>query len=107
MSETRVLRHVVLLGFKEGTSQQKLDEIARRFAALREDIPGISDFEWGTNNSPEGLNDGLSHCFVLSFSSTEARDNYLPHSNHTAFADWAGEWVEKVVVVDYWADRQR
>ena len=103
MSETNKLRHVVMFAFKEGTDAAQIDEIIRRFAALKNLVPGIQALEWGSNNSPEGLNNGLSHCFLLTFGSTEARDAYLPHPDHVAFADWVGEWVETVTVVDYWA----
>ena len=103
MSEPKMLRHVVMFGFKDGMTVDEIDEIIRRFAALENEVPDIEAFECGENNSPEGLNDGLSHCFLLTFATKEARDAYLPHPNHKAFADWVGQWVVKVVVVDYWA----
>tara|TARA_B100002003_G_C13855928_1_gene419301 strand:- start:548 stop:652 length:105 start_codon:yes stop_codon:yes gene_type:complete len=33
----------------------------REFAALEKKIPQIRDFEMGTNNSPENLNNGFAH----------------------------------------------
>ena len=48
------LRHIVMFGFKGGTSDAEIDEIARRFGALADAVPGIEAFEWGANNSPEG-----------------------------------------------------
>ena len=100
---TRALRHVVLFGFKPGTTQPELDEIVTRFLALKTLVPGIEAIEWGVNNSPEGLDQGHSHCFTLTFPSEAARDAYLPHPDHKAFADWAGRWIARVTVVDYWA----
>ncbi len=100
----RQLRHVVLFGFKEETTQRDIAEIARKFAELPALIPGISSFEWGENNSPEGKNQGLSHCFLLTFETEAARDAYLPHPDHVAFATWARHWIERVTVVDYWAN---
>lgn len=97
------LRHVVLFGFKAETSDAEITEIVRRFAALRDLVPDITGFEWGVNESPEGKNQGLTHCFTLTFPSNEARDAYLPHPDHVAFADWVGPWIERVTVVDYWA----
>lgn len=99
---TARLRHIVMFGFKEGTSENEVAEIARRFAALRDLVPGIEAFEWGENNSPEGKSQGLTHCFVLTFASAEARDAYLPHPDHQAFAGFARQWIEKVTVFDYW-----
>lgn len=98
----RQLRHIVLFGFKDRTTRAEVTEIVRRFSELQDLITGISDFEWGENNSPEGKNQGLSHCFILTFDTEDARDAYLPHPDHVAFASWAGQWIEQVTVVDYW-----
>jgi Stress responsive A/B Barrel Domain len=97
------LRHIVMFGFKEGTDDADIDEIVRRFAALGELVPGILDFEWGVNNSPEGKSQGRTHCFTLTFASTDARDAYLPHPDHKAFAGFARPWIDSVTVFDYWA----
>ncbi|MXY34474.1 MAG: Dabb family protein [Boseongicola sp. SB0664_bin_43] len=98
-----MLRHAVMLGFKDGTAQSDIDELVRRFAALQDEVPGIEAFEWGVNNSPEGLAHGLTHFFLLSFATEEARDTYLPHPGHAAFAEWTGQFVEHVTVLDYWS----
>ena len=96
------LRHIVLFGFKAEVEEAGATEIVRRFAALRDEVPGIDGFEWGVNCSPEGLNRGLTHCFTVTFGSSQARDAYLAHPTHVAFAQWARAFVEAVTVVDYW-----
>ncbi len=78
-----------------------LRHVVRRFTALRNLVPGIADFESGLNSSPENLNNGLTHCFVPTFLSTAARDTYLIAPDHVAFADWVGDLVEHVTVVDF------
>jgi hypothetical protein len=65
-------------------------------------IPGIVAYEWGTNVSPEGLNDGFTHCFTLSFAKAEDRDAYLVHPAHQAFVQTLGPCLERSLVVDYW-----
>jgi len=97
------LRHVVLFGFKHSADKAQVDELVTRFRALHGLVPDIDAFEWGTNSSPEGLSHGHSHAFTLTFASEAARDAYLVHPQHQAFADWAGKVVERVLVVDYWA----
>ena len=99
----RRLRHVVLFGWKPWTTEAEIGEIARRFGQLRNDVPGITAFEWGADNSPEGKSGGHSHCFVLTFDSEAARDAYLPHPKHQAFVAFASPWIERALVVDYWA----
>lgn len=95
------LRHVVLFGFKAGTAPEAIETIAAAFARLPEQIDGISHFEWGENVSPEGLDRGLTHCFLLHFVSEAARDAYLVHPAHIAFGKLLEPHLEKVCVIDY------
>ncbi|MDG1572338.1 Dabb family protein [Robiginitalea sp. M366] len=98
-----LLRHVVLFKFKADTPEAKLREIEAAFLELPSKIPQIVHMEWGINNSPEGLNKGLTHGFLLTFRSEADRDAYLPHPDHKAFGEVAGPYIEDVVVLDYWA----
>ncbi len=99
---TARLRHVVLLGFTDDTGPEVIDEVVRRFCALADAIAAIDGFEWGVNASTEGLDHGHSHCFTLTFRSEAARDSYLPHPDHVAFAEFARPHLKTVTVVDYW-----
>ena len=97
-----VLRHVVLFSFKAGASAAQVDRVVADFGTLKDAIPGIESYEWGTNVSPEGLNDGFTHCFTLGFASAEARDGYLVHQAHQDFVATLGACLERSLVVDYW-----
>jgi hypothetical protein len=81
----KVYRHVVLFKFKEGTTEGALQGIERAFAELAAKLPFVRGFEWGHNSSPEGLNHGYTHCFVVTFEDEAGRDVYLPHPEHQAF----------------------
>jgi hypothetical protein len=59
------LRHVVLFGFGDATSPAEIAEVVRRFTGLKALVPGIDSLEWGVNSSPEGLERGHSHAFLL------------------------------------------
>jgi len=96
------LRHVVLFKFKETATEADIKKVEEAFAALPGKIPQIRDYEWGTNNSPEGLSKGFTHCFFLTFDSEEDRATYLPHPDHKAFGGVLGPYLEDVLVVDYW-----
>lgn len=98
-----VLRHVVLFKFKADTPGDTLRNIEKAFYTLPEKIPEIADFEWGLNNSPEGINKGFTHCFVLTFSSEQDRAVYLPHPDHKRFGQILDPWLEDVLVIDYWS----
>ena len=97
------VRHVVVFRFTPEATDTAIAEITHAFRNLEDRIPGIIGFEDGVNNSPEGLNDGFTHVFTLTFESIAARDAYLPHPEHAAFGallDSLGV-VDEVFVVDY------
>ena len=98
----KVLRHVVMFSFKEGSTPEQIKEVTDAFAALPKKITQIKTFEWGTNNSPEDLAQGYTHCFSLSFASEKDRAIYLPHPAHKAFGDVLRPILDKVLVFDYW-----
>ncbi|MFO7847548.1 MAG: Dabb family protein [Balneolaceae bacterium] len=100
---TEQLRHVVLFKFTESSTEDDIQQIEEAFATLPSQIDEIKDFEWGTNNSPEGLDKGFTHSFLVTFDSEEGRDIYLPHPAHQEFVDLVGPHVDDVMVVDYWA----
>ncbi|HEY1017604.1 MAG TPA: Dabb family protein [Sediminibacterium sp.] len=97
-----LLRHVVLFKYKDQSTAADIKKIEQAFRELPSKINLIKDFEFGVNNSPENLNQGLTHCYFLSFSSAKDRDAYLVHPAHKAFTDIAGPHIDKVTVVDYW-----
>lgn len=99
---TELLRHVVLFNFNDTAAEDTIRQIEQAFASLPGKIPEIYSFEWGTNNSPEGLDKGLTHCFFVTFLSEEDRAVYLPHPAHQEFVELIGPYVEDVTVVDYW-----
>ena len=95
------LRHVVLFDFKDGTTEESLKAIETKFTSLPGDISEIVAYEWGTNNSPEGLDDGYSHCFLVSFENEAGRAVYIPHPSHKEFGAMVRPNVEKVLVFDF------
>lgn len=97
-----LLRHVVLFSFKETSSSDDVASVEKAFADLQNKIPQIYGYEWGLNNSPEGLEKGFTHCFFLTFKSEEDRAIYLPHPDHKAFGELLGPHLEDVLVIDYW-----
>jgi len=95
-----MLRHVVLFKFKDDATPDQVKMVENAFRKLPSEIKEIKNFEWGTNNSPENLNQGLTHCFFLSFRSEEDRNAYLPHPAHKAFGAILTPYLDKVVGVD-------
>jgi hypothetical protein len=101
--EGKVLRHAVFFQFKDESTPEQIQAVVDAFAALPAKIPEIIDFQWGTNNSPEGLDDGFTHGFMLTFKDEAGRSTYLPHPAHKGdFADALRPHMKDVFVIDYW-----
>jgi hypothetical protein len=60
------------------------------------------DLKWGTDVSVEGLQQGFTHCFFVSFRSEADRAKYLPHPAHKEFGQILGPHLDKVLVIGYW-----
>jgi hypothetical protein len=95
------VQHIALFRFKPGASADFVQRTSDDLRHLAQVIPGITSFSIGTNNSPEGLADGLTHGFVMTFKDAAARDSYLPHPEHEKFKALVLPYIEKVVVFDY------
>jgi hypothetical protein len=76
------VKHVVVLKLKRTTSEQKVREIFAALDGLRGRIPGLLDFSGGPYTSEEGLHQGFTHGFVMTFADVQSRDAYLPHPEH-------------------------
>lgn len=99
---TKPYRHVVLFQFKADASPEAVKNIEKEFVALKDKISAVVSLEWGKNVSPEGLNDGLTHAFFVTFANKEAIEkNYLHHPAHEEFVSKLKPLLEKAVVVDY------
>ncbi|KAK3350294.1 hypothetical protein B0T25DRAFT_570858 [Lasiosphaeria hispida] len=102
------ITHTVLFQFKD-TSPEDLKAMCERFASLKEGCrhPStgreyIQSVKGGRDNSPEGLQEGLTHAFVLEFASVEHRDWYVKLDPvHAAFMKSIEGVVERAVVVDF------
>ena len=103
-AKTRIpeLRHVVIFKYKPEVTAAQLDEINRAFQNLKIAIPQVKEFERGINNSPEGLNKGFTHCYLITFANEADRDAYLPHPAHKQFVELIGGKLEEAFVFDYW-----
>ncbi len=102
----KVLRHVVMFKFTPTATPAIVQDIENTFKALQAKVPSVKGFEWGTNNSPEGFNEGLTHCFVVSFDDEQGRQAYWDNPAHNDFVNnHLKPYMEKVLVVDYFVNQ--
>lgn len=95
------LRHVVLFTFKAGSTQEEVAGVVRSFNSLHGRVPQVKQMEWGRNISPEGLDQGFTHCFVLTFASEKDLAEYQAHPAHKEFQTVLKPHMDRVFVVDY------
>lgn len=95
------VRHVVQFKFKKDATPEQVQHVIDEFAALKKKIKEVDSLEWGTNVSPEGLNKGFLHCWIVTFRSEADRDTYLHHPQHEAFVAIAKPLLEDVQVIDF------
>lgn len=100
--QDKALRHVVMFGFKPEVTAEQVKAVEDAFGELPSKIDLIKDYEWGTDCSPEGLQQGLTHCFFVTFHSEADRDAYLVHPAHKEFGKVLGNKASAVTVLDYW-----
>ncbi len=94
-------RHYGMFQFKEGVNNAEIDNC---FAVMKDmvgKIPGLMDMEYGPYDSTEGLNDGFTHGFIMTFDSPESREAYLPHPVHERVKEVVIPNLERVVVFDF------
>ena len=97
------LNHVVSFKFKDSATKEQIKEVEEAFRALKTKIPQIQKLQWGVNNSPEGLNKGFTHCWVLTFGADADRDAYLVHPDHKEFGKLLKPFLADVFVIDFWS----
>jgi hypothetical protein len=95
------LRHVALFKFKPECSADDIALVWRTIEAFPSQIPGILELSWGKDVSVEGLSEGFTHSFVLTFENVAARDAYLPHPVHQAAVAIVLPKLERVIVIDH------
>ncbi|OSQ43399.1 Dabb family protein [Thalassospira sp. MCCC 1A01428] len=79
-----MIRHIVLVNFKPDTSEKTIQNLFDRLAALRDQLPGMRDFDASPSVSPENLEQGFNHGICVDFVDEAARDAYLVLPDHKA-----------------------
>jgi hypothetical protein len=101
--KSKEVKHIVVFKYKSTATAAQIEEVTAAFGALKNKISGITSFEYGINNSPENLNKGFTHVYLLTFTDARARDQYLPHPEHKKFGELLGRLgiLEEPFVVDF------
>ncbi len=97
------VHHIVLVKFKPAKSHRAV-ELLVALEQLRSILPGFLALSGGPYASPEGLNQGYSHGFLMTFVDAAARDCYLSHPEHEKVKQGFLPDLENVIAFDFEAD---
>jgi len=95
------VKHIVLLKFQTGITEQQIEQHFSDFLDLTESLPGIEDYVSGANNSSLGKNDGFTHGLAMTFSDAAARDAYSTNASYLKFRETADAMLEKFLILDF------
>ena len=88
------ITHIVLFKFKPTSSPDDIKACFLRLAQLSQQMPEIQSFAWGKYSSQEGLNQGFSYGFTMTFATEADRDCYLTHPEHVRLAQFIQNHIE-------------
>ena len=94
-------RHFGVFQFKEEVTAEQIDECFAEMRAMVGIIPGLLSMEHGPYKSDEGLSDGYTHGFIMTFDSADSRDAYLPNPEHMKRVELVQPRLERLVVFDF------
>ncbi|KAK3187750.1 hypothetical protein Dsin_027311 [Dipteronia sinensis] len=96
-----VVKHVVLVKFKEETTSDRIDELMKGCANLVTLIEPMKSCHWGKDVSIKNLHQGFTHIFESTFESMEGVAEYGTHPAHVEFAKLFLSHVDKFLIFDY------
>ena len=79
-----MIRHIVLTKFKPDVSEETIRGIYDGLAAVTEALDGAANFTGGRSRSPEQIERGYMHGFVIDFDSWDALQTYTDNEEHKA-----------------------
>ena len=95
------VKHYGVFQFRPEITPARIDACFREMAGMVGKIPGLVDFHCGPYDSGEGMNDGFTHGFIMTFTSAAARDAYLTHPEHERVKEVVVPCLARVLVFDF------
>ncbi|GAB3518036.1 Dabb family protein [Photobacterium alginatilyticum] len=96
-----MIRHILLIELNPEASPEQVDAVRLAFEQIPGQIEGVTEVEWGVNDSPEGKNQAFTHCVLMTFEDEAARQAYLPHPKHEALKVIFRPIIKNLIVFDY------
>ena len=99
-----MIRHIVLTKFEPTVAEATISTIYQGLADLTEKLDGAENFTGGRSQSPEQIERGYMHGFVIDFKDWQALEIYAEHPEHKALGaslvDSAQGGIDGILVLD-------
>lgn len=82
-----MIRHIVLVKFRPDISQSTITSLFDQLSEIQNLVPGIASTVAGRSESPEHLERGYHHGFVVDFEDWEGLERYQQHPKHKAISE--------------------
>ncbi|WP_421979951.1 Dabb family protein [Roseibium sp.] len=79
-----MIRHIVLIKFQPDVSEETVHGLFQELRTIRDQVSGILDITSGRSESPEKIERGYMHGFVVDFEDWDALERYQTHPDHKA-----------------------
>jgi hypothetical protein len=77
-----MIRHIVLIRFRADVSEDTISAIFADLYAIKAKLPGVLSITAGRSDSPERIERGYMHGFVVDFAGWDALAAYQDHPDH-------------------------
>lgn len=79
-----MIRHIVLIRFTPATTDAQVRDLFDELARIKGKVPGLLEITAGKSESPEQMERGYMHGFVVDFTDWAALQAYQDHPEHQA-----------------------
>lgn len=93
-----MLKHIVLMKFKPGTTEDQIRDLEKGLGGLPAVIPEIKEFTFGRDLRPEKIYD---FALVSSFVDFAALGRYRPHPDHMVVLNKVKAICESIHAADF------
>lgn len=77
-----MIRHIVLIRFTPLTTDAQVADLFDELARIKGKVPGLLEITSGRSESPEQMERGYMHGFVVDFTDWNALQAYQDHPEH-------------------------
>ncbi|KAF2088921.1 dabb-domain-containing protein [Saccharata proteae CBS 121410] len=103
------ITHIVMFGFKADVAPDTVKDVCTHLLSLKDNClhptsqkPYIKSAIGGRDNSPEGIQRGITHAFVVEFDNEADREYYIQKDPaHLAFIERVKQVAETAQAVDF------